>query len=95
MTRLIDHLSGTGDVFQGDGYLGRASYRLRIYQHYIQAHSHTGFGEIPGLKEIKGTILIDGLQPGSRARLHLWDGRKLDFQLVDFNGNIIVMGGLN
>ncbi len=94
-TRVIERLSGSGQVREGETPLCQAQYHLTVYQQMIDV----GTGEIPSLKDIRGSISAAPEDIGRmfgvpKLSLHLQDGRWIDFFLKDTGGTITCTGGL-
>jgi hypothetical protein len=81
--RIIESLTGTGNVYKDNEVISDVQYRLQITQEFIISRSHSSTEELPGLKEISGQIdVISGerdLMDGNMMTLQLKDGRKWKF----------------
>lgn len=85
--KLIDVLSGFGDIYAGDQLLRKTTYRIEIFSE----------PDSDGPLHLQGTIDITGIGEavvlaGPRAlTLELEDGRRLPFTLTSTTGRIQVM----
>lgn len=81
--RIIEKIIGSGKVYLGDEYLTDVKYNLVVKQEMIVSRSFSGTQEIPGMKDIEGTISILGnpcnLVGNSIKTLNLQDGREWKF----------------
>ena len=90
--RMIQVLTGEGDVYAGDQLLRRTTYRLEVSSALAAAG-----GSAP--TAIEGTIDITGigeavvLAGAQQLTLRLDDGRRLEFRLMSSAGWIQVQGG--
>jgi hypothetical protein len=80
-----------GDVFEGTLCLGRAHYRLAVYQHFSDVENEPVAANL----EVEGHIVpIDDLdlswfrRQGIELTLRLADGRALDFSVTDDDGRV-------
>ena len=96
---LSEQLSGAGPVYRkGGDFVDQARYELRVYQNYSDASGMGDPATLPGLRDIEGRVTgLDNfaLVPDrTRLTLHLQDGRRLDFQIIDLDGGIVADGDL-
>jgi len=82
MWKLLDTLTGIGDVFQGPERLGSVSYTLEIQQDETR---HRILGKARALDGVDVPSLA---RDGAPLTAHLADGRCLDFFFED-DGSII------
>ena len=87
----LERPSGRGSVYKEDGTLLReAKYEIVVFQEFLIV----GKDRSPGLKNIQGWIEPPDWAPiGEALRLHLEDGRRLDFFYHDSHGAIAERSG--
>ena len=87
----LERVSGRGSVYKEDGaLLIEADYKIVVSQEFL-VH---GKDRSPGLKDIRGWIEPPDWAPiGEALRLHLEDGRRLDFFYHDSDGAIAERSG--
>ncbi len=97
MMRLIDQPTGTGEVYENGQFRGPVHYSLNVYQQYDEGRDEA----VIGVQHIEGRItpaamidLRDLWSRGAELILKMSDGRALNFQLRDDDGNIILNGSL-
>lgn len=92
--RMLEVLTGVGDVYAGDQLLRRTTYHLEV----SSALASTPGGGAP--TAIEGSIDITGmgeavvLAGAQQLTLRIEDGRRLAFRLLSSAGRIRVEGGL-
>jgi len=91
MQRLVEQPVGDGDVFHRSASLGRAHYRLAVYQHFSDEEDES----VPAHLEVEGRVTaLDDLKMSDLRRmrveltLRLADGRLLDFLILHEDGTI-------
>jgi hypothetical protein len=89
MKKLIEELSGVGEVFENENSLGNINYRINIFREIV--------GGEEGLKETNGRIsanyvLISKLFEGNNLHLVLEDGRKINFFMKNTDGDVLFSG---
>ena len=83
----IRTLTGSGSVYLDEKFLGQGSYRIDVYQEFIEGHTMDGPYRIPGLKRIVGSI--DGPFPiGTILKLVTAQGQTLNFFVASSDGRI-------
>ena len=95
--RLLQALTGVGDIFTGDRMLRTTSYQLSVWA----KHDTPGEGDDrQAVGSIEGHIQIDGISEAvvlagaESLTLKLQDGRRLPFALLDTGGRIVSRGNL-
>ncbi len=90
-TRLLESLTGTGLVCDGDAPIAKVRFSLTITRERSNAGSSSGDQEPPRLKDIRGVITILAgerhLVSGSRLVLSFSDGHQWEFTVQ--SGNFI------
>lgn len=89
MNKLIEELSGVGEVFENDTSLGNVNFKINIFQEIIEGEE--------GLRDTQGSIstdfvLMNRLFDGNNLYLVLEDGRKIKFFLKNTDGNVQFSG---
>lgn len=88
--KLIDSVHGIGKIYRGDSILMEAPYSVKIYRQYQ--------GDVPGLREILGSIEADPLQIipliGQELTLEFADGARIGFFFRSGNGEIANTTGI-
>ena len=91
--RMIQVLTGTGDVYAGDQFLRRTTYRLEVSSALASMPGGGAPTAIEGSIDITGigeAVVLAGAQ---QLTLRLEDGRRLAFKLTSSAGSIQVQGG--
>ncbi len=97
MLRELETVSGEGKVYCHGEYMYPVRYRITVLQrmHTIKTYGSAP-SQIPGLMDIKGRIAADKAallhmveQAEPPFTLHLQDGRRLDFLVVNSEGRIL------
>lgn len=90
MQRLIEQLSGDGEVFEENALVGRVHYHLDVYQHFSDAGEPVpSHFEVEGRMTAHDALDIAGLHRlGLELTLRFPDGRALDFRIVHEDGTI-------
>jgi hypothetical protein len=93
MMKLVEEVSGTGDLMLNGDVLRTVRYRIRRYQGVIE---QSGL-PIPGLHRLEGAIDFDpGKDPldwiGAGLNLRLDDGRVLGITIADPSGRVLNEG---
>ena len=97
--RVLEQLSGVGELFEDGNRLGLARYAITVYQ---QTHT-VGFGagrhEVDGLQRISGVIdpeaplsTVGLMLRDTKLSLHLEDGRWWDFAFTSNSGRAVNTG---
>src|SRR3990167_7325198 len=97
MMRLIDQLTGAGDLYESGRLRGRVHYRLNVYQQADDRRDEAvvGVQHIEGRITPAGTLDLRDLKSrGAELLLKMSDGRALHFQLRDDDGKIRLKGSL-
>jgi hypothetical protein len=90
--KLVEELSGTGEVIVGDRQFAGIEYRINRFQ----AFTPSGL-PVPGLHRVEGSLGLDEI-PGEPIRvgadltLKLGDGRTLRLTLADEHGAVLQEG---
>jgi hypothetical protein len=91
MQRLVEQPADEGDVFGTEARIGRVHYHLSVYQHFSEADDAAASSHF----EVEGRITpVDPVdvpalhQQAAELTLHLADGRRLDFCVVNDEGTI-------
>lgn len=94
----LDHFSGQGALYLGDRKLFDVDYDIRVFQEFAESESITG-GET--IQAIEGTISTENpldlaslVDSDKIFTLHMENGSKIDFSLVDNRGTIDPETGL-
>lgn len=89
--KLIESISGNGEVLENETNIGNVDYQLNVFQEII--------GDEEGMKSAEGTInfsdkwkILQLLQSDNLV-LVLQDGRCIKFSVVNSNGDIRCSGG--
>ena len=95
----IEHLIGTGQVFEGSKEISAIRYILDIFQEKIESGTGSGTHIIDGFKEVCGTVDPIGTSSyelfGRALTLVFKDGRKMDFFVTSANtGSITPSSGI-
>jgi hypothetical protein len=88
--RLLEQLSGIGELLQGNEVLQEAHYKIRIYQKVQDAESDQ---PKPDSVRIEGTLDSELLRDplgivGAELTLRLMDGRCVPITVLDHRGRI-------
>jgi hypothetical protein len=90
MLRVVERVLGEGDVVRDGQALMRAGYELTVYREWTPRAS----GLVPGAYSVEGHLLAPvadlerALGITSPATLHLDDGRRFDFYVVNTEGTV-------
>ena len=90
MLRVVERVLGEGDVVRDGQPLMRAGYELTVYREWTPRASEL----VPGAYSVEGHLLAPvadlerALGITSPATLHLDDGRRFDFYVVNTEGTV-------
>ncbi|MCU0239481.1 MAG: hypothetical protein MUC29_08570 [Pyrinomonadaceae bacterium] len=93
--KLVDELTGVGEVFENDSLLGNVNYHINIFQEMIKTQTFgNNENEEEGLKEVVGKFSSDNLWHllGKNLTLVLEDGRKIRFFMKNNHGEVQFSG---
>jgi hypothetical protein len=85
----VEHLAGTGHVYDGLDSISKVRYNIEVWQEKIESGTFSGTSIINGLKKVRGTI--DPIDKsimelfGKTLTLVFEDGRKMDFFVTNAN----------
>lgn len=87
--KLIENLSGIGEVFEINTSIGKVNYIVSVFQEMI--------GGEEGLKQASGKIstdfvMMNRLFDGNNLHLVLEDGRKINFFMKNTDGDVQFSG---
>jgi hypothetical protein len=90
--KLVEELSGTGDVAVGDRHFPGVEYRINRFQ----AFTPSGL-PVPGLHRVEGSLGLgeipgEPIRVGTDLTLELGDGRTLRLTLADEHGAVLQEG---
>ena len=90
--KLVEEVSGVGELARGSRPLGRVSYRIRRYQGFMPSGL-----PVPGVGRIEGSIDFDARKDpvdwiGAALTLVLEDGRAFEVTLAGSDGRIVGEG---
>ena len=91
--RMIEIVTGVGDVYAGDQLLRQVTYRLEISSSLAASPGGGAPTSIEGSIDITGmgeAVVLAGAQ---QLTLRIEDGRRLAFRLTSSAGRIQVQGG--
>lgn len=86
--RVVDTLTGVGEVYAGDVLLRSTPYRLSVFRD-DEAPVDAGAPKIEGHIDITGIAEAIVLTGPQALTLRLADGRRLEFALTSTGGTII------
>ena len=95
--RLLQALTGVGNVYAGDRILRQTSYQLSVWAKHDMPEEGQDRQEVGS---IEGHIAIEGigeavvLAGADNLTLELQDGRRLPFAILDTGGRIVGRGAL-
>lgn len=95
--RLLQALTGIGNVYTGDRMLRQTSYQLSIWAKHdtpAEGDNRQEVGAIEGHIAIGGMGEAVVLAGAEALTLELQDGRRLPFALLDTGGRIVGRGAL-
>lgn len=88
--RTIAVVDGVGAVLSGSGSVGGVRYHLNVNQEFVVVDDPSGTREIPGVREVTGTLMPspgDSLpMAGLPLTLVMEDGNEIDFSIIDVVG---------
>jgi len=90
MSRKTMELTGVGDIYSGDQWLRRTTYRLELAQDPEPGAPETVVGGSLDISGMGEAVVLAGAEV---LILHLEDGRRLSFTLSSTAGRIHVQGG--
>lgn len=80
MQRVIEQLSGNGNILVGERHVATAKYAIVVLQEYIETQSFEGYSRVPGPKSARGHLqVLNGPKDLALAMewaLVLGDGRR-------------------
>jgi hypothetical protein len=82
---LIDTLEGEGNVYSGATSVAAVSYKVRVYQQFVESRTLQGISRVPTLMRIGlGLSVTSGSLPMSMDlyTLHMEDGKRLNFYMT-------------
>lgn len=85
ITKLNEHGSGIGKLYEGEEFLDSVKYSFSIHQDFIIAEDSSGVTEIPSLKKLSGSISPENYKSdmlGKIFYLEITDGRKFPILLT-------------
>jgi hypothetical protein len=91
--RVVESLTGVGEVYAGRELLRSTSYRLSVFQD-DDPRANEGGAKIEGHIDITGIAEAIVLAGPQDLTLRLEDGRQLHFALTDTGGSIVGKAGL-
>lgn len=91
--RVVESLSGVGDIYAGEALLRSTPYQLSVFRD-DDAHADGSGLQIDGHIDITGIAEAVVLAGPQALTLRLEDGRRLRFALTDTGGKIIGKAGL-
>ena len=94
--RLLQALTGTGDIYTGDRLLRQTPYQLSVWARHDspgEDDDKYAIGEIEGHIQIAGMGEAVVLAGADSLVLKLQDGRRLPFAILDTGGRIVGRGG--
>jgi hypothetical protein len=95
---VVEELSGVGRIFiegQSTPALEGVEYEITIWQEWIETRSHSGTGELAGLKVIEGSLSKAPYKLiGESIELQLADNRRWKCFIQSSNGNLVNRGGI-
>lgn len=86
--RVVESLSGVGEIYAGDVHLRSTPYKLTVFQEDDRA-SPSGPLNVDGHIDITGITEAVVLTGPQELTLRLQDGRQLQFALTDTGGHIV------
>jgi hypothetical protein len=90
--RLLQALTGVGDIYTGERLLRQTPYQLSVWARHDtpgEDDDRNAIGEIEGHIEIAGMGEAVVLAGAESLTLKLQDGRRLPFALLDTGGRIV------
>jgi hypothetical protein len=93
--RMIELMTGEGDIYAGDQLLRRTAYRLEVSSALAATPGGGAPSTIQGSLDITGmgeAVVLAGAQ---QLTLRLDDGRRLKFKLLSSTGRIQVQDGFH
>jgi hypothetical protein len=91
--RVVESLSGVGEIYAGDVLLRSTPYRLSVFRDDDSAADRKPV-EIEGQIDITGIAEAVVLAGPQALTLRLEDGRRLEFALSNTAGTIVAKSGL-
>jgi hypothetical protein len=94
--RLLQALTGVGDIYSGDRMLRHTPYRLSVWARHDlpgEDDDRHAIGEIDGHIEIAGMGEAVVLAGAESLVLKLEDGRRMPFAILDTGGRIVGRNG--
>lgn len=94
----LEHFSGQGTLYLGDEKLFEVGYDIRVFQEFAESDRITGSESlelIEGIISTENPLDLASLVDSEKIfTLHMENGRKIDFSLVDNRGTIDPVSGL-
>lgn len=94
--KVLERLSGRGNLYEGEESLGAVRYSVTIYQKTTRLRTMDSDREVPTMQAIRGRIdgadCFDLLNRGVKVTLEVEDGRRWNFYVQDSNGTLAHAG---
>jgi len=95
MGRVLERVSGVGEIYAGETPAGKATYTVTVFQRTARTGTFGATDLVDGQTEIRGVVepddevTISELMNRDDLTLRMNDGRRWDFALVDAEGTAV------